>query len=106
MMRRNNSINYLVIICIVFSLCFASGALALGHWHRGKVTRAPWKNKYTYIQIDNVQYTIMDTTLVKKWYTKGGVEFHDLSSLGKVRKGKNVRYVSEGNRIYRIEIIQ
>ncbi len=105
-MNRKTSFKFTICFWILVLLCFsATAAFSIGQWHSGSVTSAPWKSKHTYIRINKVKYTVMDTTVVKNWYKKDGASYQEVTTLAKVRKGNKVNFVSEGNRIYRIEII-
>lgn len=105
-MLKGISRKYIALFSLIVVFCLSTAAFGIGQWHNGAVTKAPWKNKYTYIRIDRVKYMIMASTVVKELYTENGVTHHDPSFLSNVQKGSNVRFVSEGNRIYRIEILQ
>lgn len=97
---------YICCASLLFLIFFISPAFGIGKGHRGVVTQSPWQGTYTYIQIDDVLYTVMESAVVKRWYTANGVDFHDTASLKNIRTTDTVRFVSEGNRIYLIEIIE
>ncbi|MDA3832847.1 MAG: hypothetical protein PF495_05570 [Spirochaetales bacterium] len=81
-------------------------AFAIGQWHEGTVTKSPWTDKYTFIQIDNVKYTIMKDAKIVNTYQKKGATYKDRMSLHSILDGNRLFYKNEGNRIYQIEKIR
>jgi hypothetical protein len=81
-----------------------NNALAVGnYWIKGAVTKSPWTEKYTYIQLDNVQYTIMKDTPAVSVYTRNGITSKDIIKISSIQRGDTLLINIEGNRIYQIE---
>ena len=105
-MRKIRLLLSTFVILISVLILSAANGFALGQWHEGTVTKAPWKDEYTFIQIDDVRYTIMeDARLVKvsnknRMAVKSRIKEHELF------EGNHLYYMSEGNRIYQIEKIR
>lgn len=84
----------------------ARDGFAIGFWHDGVVTRAPLVEKYTYLQIDNVRYTIMEDAKIVEVYEKNGAFYKEIFNVYSILIGHRLVYKSEGNRIYQIEKIR
>lgn len=97
-------------ICFLASIIFFSftcwQALAIGQWHEGIVTKAAWVNKYLYIQINNVRYTIMKDAKIVTVYEEKGASYRESISIDAIVNGSRLFYKNEGNRIYEIEKIR
>jgi len=88
---------------VIFSVFLASNSFAVGIWHEGIVTKVPWHEHYTFIQIDNVRYTIMEGAKIVRVYEKKGATYKKKINLYSLLKGQTLIYKKEGNRIYQIE---
>lgn len=94
------------VICTAAFLIFFLGgeAAAIGVWHTGKVTRAPWRGDgYQYIQIDNVRYTIMPNTKCEYLYKVNDATQKAPQNIESLHVGDALAVMAEGNRIYQIE---
>jgi len=90
-------------VFIIFSIFFVSNGLAIGVWDEGVVTKVPWHERYTFIQIDNVRYTVMEGAKVVKVYEKKGATYKKKMNIYSLLEGQTLTYKKEGNRIYQIE---
>jgi hypothetical protein len=72
-------------------------------WIEGTVTKAPWDGEYTFIQLDDVKYTVMKDVDVTKVYTRNGITNKDKIRFSSIRQGDRLLIKVEGNRIYQIE---
>lgn len=99
-MKKNTICSLLLMI--VLSLTTHS-AWAVGQWHEGMVTKSPWTDSYTYIQIDNVRYTIMKNTKIVKIVKRNDAFYKNAISLDTLVAGDDIVFKKEGNRIYQIE---
>lgn len=91
---------------VIFSGIFmvkTQESFAIGFWHGGIVTKAPWNDKYTYIEIDDVRYTIMDDAKIVEVYEKKGAFYKDKINVRSIQNKHELVFKSEGNRIYNIE---
>lgn len=95
-------------LMIFFSVVTLSSqdCFAIGQWHGGIVTKSPWVDQYTFIQIDNVRYTIMKDAKIVKVYEKNGATYRDKLKLYSILLGNKLVYKNEGNRIYQIETMR
>jgi len=97
-----------VVLFVVLS-CFlapSNNAFAIGKWLRGTVTKGPWTSKYSYIEIDNVRYTIMKNADAVYVYTSNGAQYKNSMLVSSIRRGDTLLVKVEGNRIYQIEKIR
>lgn len=101
-----------VTVCFAFMFFLSVATLsakdcfAIGQWHKGIVTRSPWADNYSYIQIDKVRYTIMKNATIVEVYEKKGATYRSKINLYSILDGHRLVYKNEGNRIYQIEKIR
>jgi len=88
---------------VIFSAFLVQNSFAIGVWHEGIVTKAPWHGQYTFIQIDNVRYTIMKGAKVVRVYEKKGATYKKIMNVYFLLEGQTLTFKKEGNRIYQIE---
>jgi len=104
MNMKKRSLLVLVVLVVLSSACWSvTTASAIGMWSKGVVTTQPWQEKFTYIKIDAVQYTIMKDTKVTYVYTKQGATYKDVIDLSGIRRGDTLLFKVSGHRIYQIE---
>jgi hypothetical protein len=104
----NNLRLHVVALVIVLSCLFVplNNAFAIGKWLKGTVTERPWTSDYSYIKIDNVTYTIMESTKAVYVYTSNGAQYKNSMLVSSIRRGDTLLVKVEGNRIYQIEKIR
>jgi hypothetical protein len=91
---------------IVFFFFLSSQVCAIGTWQEGVVTKAPWVDQHTYIQIDKVKFTIMEGAKIVHSYQRKGATYKDRIGPQAIVNGDRLFYKNEGNRIYQIERIR
>jgi len=93
-------------ILVSLILISTQNSFAIGTWEKGTVTKAPWSSNYTFININNVKYTIMKDAKIVRVYSKNGAAYRDKISIYSITRGQSLLYKSEGNRIYQIERVR
>lgn len=97
-------ITVLFVLMVFLSIALSvQNSFAIGTWDKGFVTKAPWSEQYTFIEIDNVKFTIMNNANIVSVYQKNGATYRDRVSIYSITNGQTLIYKKEGNRIYQIE---
>ena len=97
--------NRIAILTLLAILLLAASAMAHTHWHQGTVTKAPWLERYHYIEIDNKVYTFMpEATLTLRKKNRHGDYDQKYVQWQQIKKGQNVLIDIQGRRIYQLTI--
>ncbi len=99
----------LCMLCIVFMgfmVIPVHSAFAIGKWNKGVVNAAPWKERFTYIKIDNTKYTIMKGAKIVYVYKNDRDQHEGPLTVASLHKGDLLVFLAEGNRIYLIKRIR
>ena len=98
---------YQIVITIVSMFFLISTSVlnsdAIGTWKKGMVTKAPWDDKYSRVEINDVIYTLMRGIKISEVYHKDDSIYKDLIPVYQLNLGSRVTFMVEGNRIYQIE---
>jgi len=90
---------FVLILLTIFLI--AAPVMAHTHWLEGKITKAPWHERYHYIEIDNKLYTFMpDATLHLRLKNRNGDYDQKKLFWSQIRKGQHVLIDIQGRRIY------
>ena len=94
----------LLLGCLFMGL---SVALAQTEVHQGTVTRSPWTDGYTRIEIDHKLYTFMPEAVLYRRTpdTSGGYDEEAISYYN-VITGKQVEFQAQGRRIYSLVVLR
>lgn len=105
----NNRVTYLL-GAVLLALCLitsAETAAARTVWQDGVITRSPWIDRYTRIEINDDQYTLMpDIRVLRLDQGSSGGFLEKPSSVSNLRSGGMIRMRIQGRRIYEILILQ
>lgn len=98
--------NFLIFFCVCIVVLSCTLCQGRQVWTQGTVTKAPWKNKHSYIKVDSRKYTFMPNAALVKRYSDYDETFHEKSvRYNKIRKGQKVLIRAEGCRIYQLKIL-
>ena len=74
-------------------------------WIEGKVTRGPWVEKYTHIEVNGVKYTITPEASIRHLYrNSSGIYLEETIPLNKLKAGIVIMLRVQGHRIFEINI--
>jgi hypothetical protein len=100
------NINTLTIILLagLILLSFAAPLFARTVWVSGTVTKSPWLEKYSYIEVDGVKYTFMpkDVNMERQYQAYDGIWHRESILLRDIREGHRVMMRVQGHRIYQL----
>lgn len=106
---NKRSLSILAFLFLSVNVVLPQNAFAIGKWIQGIVSESPWKDGYTYIQINgdtvDTRYTIMEGAKMVYVYEKNGAQNQGPLSLSSIHKGDTLVFMAEGNRIYQIKKI-
>jgi len=94
-------------ISICLLLLSFSPAPAHTVWLEGRVSKAPWSEKYRHIEVNGEKYTFMpEATINVHHRNASGSYTDDPISLSHIRKGQRVLIRIQGYRIYEITVLE
>lgn len=98
--------NIVAIILLLGCLFMGTAAWAQTEVYQGTVTRSPWQDKYTRVEIDHKLYTFMpDAKLRQRTLTTDGRYNEKTISYYNVFTGKEVEFQAQGRRIYSLVVL-
>ena len=100
-----------IAVTAAFSICLLllsfSPAPAHTVWLEGKVSKAPWSEKYRHIEVNGEKYTFMPEATINVHHRNGsGSYVDDPIPLSHIRQGQRVLIRVQGYRIYEITVIE
>gem|GEM_PF-4482831 len=103
-MDMNKLISAILLACIL--MLATALAFAQTEVRQGAVTRAPWQDSYTRIEIDHKLYTFMpEATLYQRSVKSAGGYDEKAIAYYNVFIGKQVEFQAQGRRIYSLVVL-
>lgn len=103
MERRKIQIRLIIALLVVGAFfCGLPRAGAETVIHEGTITKAPWQNKYFYIEIDSISYMFMPQVQIAADFTKYKLQPMSSSLARYFTVGTHLMFAKQGFRIYRV----
>jgi hypothetical protein len=105
-MTINKKTLFVLVLAGSLFLAFSAPLFAGGLWYNGMVTKAPWTDAASWVQIDQKTYTLMlkDDKFERHYQDSNGRWHGELWPIASLRVGQRVIFKAEDRRIYELYV--
>jgi hypothetical protein len=107
-MNMNKKTPLVIILAGLLLFAFSAPLFAKGLWYMGTVTKAPWNDAFSWVEIDNKIYTLLlkDDEFERHWKDSNGRWHGEKWPISSLRVGQRVVFQADDRRIHELYVEQ